>query len=236
MSRRGLIVALAFAAVFGLLFGLFPGLDLEIARLFYDPVAKNFPLRTNVVLGHVRDAASWLLVLFIVPCVLALLINFFRPRAKLWISARAAIFMVVTLALGPGLLVNTLLKNHWSRPRPVAVTEFGGSQPFVAWWDPRGQCVKNCSFVSGETSSAFWTVAPAALAPPPWRFAAFAAAAVFGIGMSIVRMAMGAHFFSDTFFSGIFTFVIIVLAHGLIFRARAVDPAPKAETSSKPAA
>ena len=119
MSRRGLIVALVFATVFGLLFGLFPGLDLEIARLFYDPVAKNFPLRSNFALGHVRDAASWLLVLFIVPCVLALLINFFRPRAKLWISSHAAIFLVVTLALGPGLLVNALLKNHWSRPRPV---------------------------------------------------------------------------------------------------------------------
>ena len=231
MSRRGLIVALVFATIFGLLFGLFPGLDLEITRLFYDPVARNFPLRTNATLGHVRDAASWLLVLFIAPCVLALLIKFFRPRAKLWISTRAAIFLVVTLALGPGLLVNALLKNHWSRPRPVAVTEFGGSQPFVAWWNPRGQCVKNCSFVSGETSSAFWT-----LAPPPWRFVAFAAAAAFGVGMSLVRMAMGAHFFSDVFFSGIFTFVIIVLAHGLIFRARAVDPAPKAETSSKPAA
>ena len=236
MSRRGLIVALVFATIFGLLFGLFPGLDLEITRLFYDPVARNFPLRTNATLGHVRDAASWLLVLFIAPCVLALLIKFFRPRAKLWISTRAAIFLVVTLALGPGLLVNALLKNHWSRPRPVAVTEFGGSQPFVAWWNPRGQCVKNCSFVSGETSSAFWTLAPAALAPPPWRFVAFAAAAAFGVGMSLVRMAMGAHFFSDVFFSGIFTFVIIVLAHGLIFRARAVDPAPKAETSSKPAA
>ncbi len=112
MSRRGLIIALVFAAVIGLLFGLFPQLDIEIARLFYDPVAKNFPLRSNSALGHVRDAASWILVLLIAPSVIALLIKLVVPRARSWISARAAIFLIATLALAPGLLVNVLLKNH----------------------------------------------------------------------------------------------------------------------------
>jgi lipid A 4'-phosphatase len=235
MSRRGLIVALAFATVFGLLFGLFPGLDLEIARLFFDPVAKTFPLRTNSTLGHVRDAATWILVLLVAPSVIALLIKLVILRTKLWVSARAAIFLIATLALAPGLLVNVLLKNHWDRPRPVTVMEFGGSERFVSWWDPRGQCRKNCSFVSGETSSAFWTLAPAALAPAPWRFLAYASAIAFGMGMGIVRMAMGAHFFSDVVFAGIFTFIIIVLVHGLIFRPRANDTESKTDTPPKPA-
>jgi lipid A 4'-phosphatase len=220
MSRRGLIVALVFAAAFGLVFGLFPQFDIEIAGLFYDPATRNFPLRTNSFLGHLRDAASWVLVLLVAPCVAALLIKLVIPRAKPWISARAAIFLIATLALAPGLLVNVVLKNHWSRPRPAAVVEFGGSERFVPWWDPRGQCVKNCSFVSGETSSAFWTLAPAALAPPPWRFIAYASAIAFGVGMSVVRMAMGAHFFTDVVFAGFFTFIIIVLAHSLIYRSR----------------
>jgi lipid A 4'-phosphatase len=227
MSRRSLIGALLFATAFGLVFGLFPGLDVEIARLFYDPVAKNFPLRTDANLGHLRDAASWLLVLFIAPCVAALLLNLVFPRAKRWISTPAAIFLIVTLTLAPGLLVNVLLKNHWSRPRPVAVTEFGGTERFVPWWDPRGQCPKNCSFVSGEVSSAFWTLAPAALAPAPWRFFAYAAAFTFGTGMGVTRMAMGAHFFSDVVFAGLFTFIIIWLAHGLIYGPR-TPPKPEA--------
>jgi lipid A 4'-phosphatase len=235
MSRRGLIVALVFAAAIGLLFGFFPRLDIEIASLFYDPTAGNFPLRTNSVFGFLRDAAVWVLILLIAPSVIALLIKLVMPRAKSWISARSAIFLIATLALAPGLLVNVLLKNHWDRPRPVAVTEFGGSEHFVPWWDPRGECRKNCSFVSGETSSAFWTLAPAALAPAPWRMIAYASATAFGIGMGVVRMAMGGHFFTDIVFAGFFTFMIIVLIHGLIFRTQTGDSESKTEPPSKSA-
>jgi lipid A 4'-phosphatase len=155
MSRRGLIVALVFAAVIGLLFGFFPQLDLDIASLFYDPAAKNFPLSRSTVVRYVREIAVWIQVLLIAPSVLVLLITFAIPRVKPWMSSRAAIFLIATMALAPGLVVNVLLKNHWDRPRPAAVTEFGGSERFVPWWDPRGQCRRNCSFVSGETSSAF---------------------------------------------------------------------------------
>jgi membrane-associated PAP2 superfamily phosphatase len=220
MSRRALIVALLFAAVVGFLFGFFPDLDLKIAALFYDPGTGKFPLRTDSTLGFFRDAMGWLLVIFVAPAVLALLVHFAIPRLKPWMSPRAAIFLIVTLALAPGLFVNVLLKNHWSRPRPVAVVEFGGTERFVPWWDPRGQCLRNCSFVSGEASSAFWTLAPASLAPPQWRLLAYTAAGLLGIAMSVVRMAMGAHFFSDVAFAGIFTFSIIWLAHNLIFRAK----------------
>jgi lipid A 4'-phosphatase len=219
MSRRGLIVTLVFAAVVGLLFGLFPQLDLDIASLFYDPGTKNFSLSKSFAVRYVRDAAVWIQVILIAPSVIALLIKLVMPRAKPWMSSRAAIFLIATLALAPGLVVNVLLKNHWDRPRPAAVTEFGGSERFVPWWDPRGQCRKNCSFVSGETSSAFWTLAPAALAPAPWRFLAYTSAIAFGIGMGVVRMAMGGHFFTDVVFAGLFTFIIIVLTHRLIYRS-----------------
>ena len=219
MSRRGLIVTLVFAAVVGLLFSFFPQLDLDIASLFYDPETKNFPLSKSFAFRYMRDAAVWIQVLLIAPSVIALLIKLVMPRAKPWMSSRAAIFLIATLALAPGLVVNVLLKNHWDRPRPAAVTEFGGSERFVPWWDPRGQCRKNCSFVSGETSSAFWTLAPAALAPAPWRFLAYTSAIAFGIGMGVVRMAMGGHFFTDVVFAGLFTFIIIVLTHRLIYRS-----------------
>ncbi|HLL26178.1 MAG TPA: phosphatase PAP2 family protein [Xanthobacteraceae bacterium] len=236
MSRRGLLVALAFAAVIGLLFGFFPELDLKISGLFYDPAAGKFPLGASPVLRNVRDAAVWIQVILAAPAVIALAMRFVAPRAKPWMSARAAIFVIATLALAPGLLVNGILKSYWDRPRPAAVTEFGGSERFVAWWDPRGQCVKNCSFVSGETSSAFWTLAPAALAPAPWRLFAYASAVAFGAGMGIVRLVMGGHFFTDVVFAGLFTFMIIVLMHAVIFQPKARDSEPKTEAASKPAA
>ena len=86
--------------------------------------------------------------------------------------------------LGPGLLVNLTLKNHWGRPRPIEVAQFGGDKQFVAWWDPRGTCDGNCSFVSGDVSGAIWTIAPAALVPPPWRALAYGGALALGAGMA----------------------------------------------------
>jgi membrane-associated PAP2 superfamily phosphatase len=128
--------------------------------------------------------------------------------------------MIATLALGPGLVTNVILKDNWSRPRPIDVTEFGGEEHFRAWWDPRGECAKNCSFVAGEPSGAFWTLAPAALTPPAWRALAYGAALTFGAASSFVRMTQGGHFFSDCVFAGVFTFLLIWTAHGILYRWR----------------
>jgi membrane-associated phospholipid phosphatase len=125
---------------------------------------------------------------------------------------------MVTMAVGPGLLVNVLLKDHWGRPRPIDVTQFGGNEHFVPWWDPRGDCDKNCAFVSGDVSGAFWTVAPAALAPPQWRALAYGAALALGLGMAAVRVMAGGHFASDVIFAGVFTFLIVWLAYAMIYR------------------
>jgi lipid A 4'-phosphatase len=95
------------------------------------------------------------------------------------IPGRAALFMIVTLALGPGVLANGILKEHSARMRPEDVVQLGGSERFTPWWDPRGPCQENCSFIAGEPSGAFWTLAPAALTPPPWRALAYAGALAF---------------------------------------------------------
>jgi membrane-associated phospholipid phosphatase len=113
-----------------------------------------------------------------------------------------------------------VLKEHWGRPRPIDVTQFGGTEHFVAWWDPRGDCPANCGFVSGDVAGAVWTVAPAALAPPAWRAFAYGAALALGLGMAVIRMMAGGHFLTDVVFAGIFTFLIIWIAYALIYRWR----------------
>ena len=57
--------------------------------------------------------------------------------------------------------------------------------------------------------------------PPAWRVPAYGAAIAFGAGIGLLRMAGGGHFFTDVVFSGIFTFLVIWLTHGLLFRWRA---------------
>ena len=220
MNRRGLIVALGLAVVVGAAFGLYPQLDLMIAAPFHAIVldGNNFGLHVYPPLMLARNLGLWVGTLLILPAVAALVVKLIFPARKLLISGRAIVFLMTTLALGPGLLVNVGLKDHWGRPRPIDVTQFGGDQHFVAWWDPRGDCPSNCSFVSGDVSGAFWTLAPAALAPPQWRALAYGAALALGVGMAAFRMLAGAHFFSDVVFAGVFTYLIIWIVHGLIYR------------------
>ena len=47
MNRTGLVIALGLSLVIGLLFGIFPELDLKLAALFYDAASKSFPLKAE---------------------------------------------------------------------------------------------------------------------------------------------------------------------------------------------
>jgi membrane-associated PAP2 superfamily phosphatase len=221
MTRTGLLIALGIATAVGLVFGIYPELDLRISRLFYENIdeANNaFALRIHPTVMLLREAGLWVVAALVAPAVLALVLKFIVPHRRMLMSARAAIFLIATLALAPGLVTNLILKDYWGRSRPIDVTQLGGQERFVPWWDARGECPTNCSFVSGDVSAAFWTLAPAALAPPAWRPLAYAGALAFGAGMSLLRMAAGGHFFTDAVFAGVFTFLIIWLVYGLIYR------------------
>lgn len=218
MNRTGLLIALALAAGTGLAFGIFPQLDLAASRLFMSE--RTFPLGSDPILQWLRDASTVLIAVLAAPAFIAPLVKLAWPWRRMLMSGRAVVFIITTLVLGPALAVNVVLKDNSGRPRPINVVELGGSQPFRAWWDPRGACPNNCSFVAGEASGAFWTLAPAALAPAPWRPAAYAAALLFGSAVGLMRMSFGGHFLSDVLFAGAVTFLIIWGVHGLLYRRR----------------
>jgi membrane-associated PAP2 superfamily phosphatase len=216
MNQRGLLIALTVGVIAGLAFALYPQLDLALVSPFYNPA-------TGWAVGGrgwllVRNTASGLIALIAAPAAVALLGKIVRPHKMTLMPPRAALMMLLTLALGPGLLANVILKDNWGRPRPIEVREFGGPREFLPWWDPRGPCPKNCSFIAGEPSGAFWTLAPAALSPPHWRALAYGAAIAFGAAIGLVRVAGGGHFISDVVFAGVFMFLLIWIMHGLLLR------------------
>lgn len=219
MNWIGLAIALSVGAVVGIVFGLYPQLDLVIAAWFYDSATHTFAAIGNWV-AYVRDAATALITVLVAPAVLAILGKLVMPNRRMLIPGRAALFLSVTLVLGPFLLANIVLKDHWARMRPVDMVQFGGAEKFTAWWDPRGPCSDNCSFVGGEAASAFWTLAPAALTPPQWRPLAYGAALAFGAAIGVLRMAGGAHFFTDIVFAGVFMVVVVWAFYGAIYRWR----------------
>lgn len=218
MNRTGLFIALALSLGFGLLFGIYPELDLKISALFYDAANRTFPLKDSALLSILRDVAMWVAWVFVIPSLVSLIVKLIRPVKPLMMSGRAMVFLLVTMLLCAIVLSNVVFKGHWGRPRPVLVTEFSGKLDFKPWWDPRGDCPKNCSFFSGEGATAFWTYAPAALAPPQWRPVAYIAATAFGILTGGLRISFGGHFFTDVLFSGTVSFIVIWLAYAFIYR------------------
>ena len=109
---------------------------------------------TALVARHLRDLFTYVIAALAAPAFIALAIKLVLPRRRMLIPARAALFLIATLALGPGLVTNVILKDNWGRPRPPEVTQFNGPEQFRPWWDPRGPCERNCSFVAGEGRAA----------------------------------------------------------------------------------
>ena len=218
MNRTGLVIALVIAALVGVVFAIDPRLDIDISALFYDRPINLFKVNAQPWVNFTRDAARGLTTLIFAPAVLVVIGKLIMPKRRMPIGGRAALLLILTMALGPGVITNLIFKEHWGRARPIDITELGGDYRFTPWWDPRGDCPSNCSFVAGEPSGAFWTMAPAALAPPQWRMLAYAGALAFGAAVGLLRIAGGGHFFTDVAFSGVFMFLLIWTTHGLLFR------------------
>src|SRR5262245_300383 len=106
--------------------------DLAIASLFYDPISRQFSGLHAPSIAKLRDHG----LVAIITCIgcIALAAAKYLPGRWPSIPNRTAVFLTFSLLLGPGLLVNGILKEHWGRPRPIAVTQFGGTQPYVDWW------------------------------------------------------------------------------------------------------
>ncbi|NDF70525.1 MAG: phosphatase PAP2 family protein [Betaproteobacteria bacterium] len=142
-----------------------------------------------------------------------------RPRQTL----RQCSYLLVVIALGPGLLVNAVLKDHWGRPRPAQLAEFGGSAAYVPVWQTSDACRRNCSFVSGHVAFASLPVAGAWMARTPrnrrrWLFAGIAS----GLLMGLCRIGLGRHFFSDT----LIAIVLVTLVAALVARLLAASGSP----------
>ncbi|MBI3445339.1 MAG: phosphatase PAP2 family protein [Magnetospirillum sp.] len=200
----------------------FPEIDLGAARLFFDPIGHGFPFRSHPLGEFARKTVPVILFALAALVALAGLAAALRKRDVAGISPRMAAFVVASLALGPGLVVNTILKDHWGRARPSTIAEFtppaqqASAFHYTLPLMPSDQCQDNCSFPSGHAALGFWTLSFALLAPPRRRRKAVTAALGFGLLMGLVRMAQGGHFLSDVAFSGIIVVGLTLWLHRTI--------------------
>lgn len=211
-SNLALLVwgAIVVGAIAGIVFCLFPALDLKTSEFFYRGNGVFSGKGGGIFTGPPTTASDYirltLYVGFVAVCVLtalALTLTLIRKRTVLGLGLPKWLFLALCLSMGPGLVSNVVLKDHWGRARPMHLTEFGGTKSYSLPLVPSNQCDHNCSFVSGEASMMYALFFAAAfLFPKIGRRLIFAGVGL-GLFSGFIRISQGGHFLSDVIFAGV---------------------------------
>ncbi|CAG8999223.1 MAG: hypothetical protein CENE_01192 [Candidatus Celerinatantimonas neptuna] len=198
----------------------FPHIDIWASRQFF--MEGQFFLAHVAFVEFIYYVFARIHLFFFAVFVVGLIITFVRktPKARLW--RKKILFLLLVMLLGPGLLVNGILKDHsFGRPRPIQVEQFGGHDHFAPALRYSGECRTNCSFVCGHASIAFFVMAFA------WVFRRrylFTAGLALGILVGLVRMVQGGHFLSDVVFAfWAVYFTILPLAYLFKFELKLIN-------------
>jgi lipid A 4'-phosphatase len=206
----------------GIIFLVFPEIDLQIGRAFYAGNRAFFGQSVGwVKVVRIAFAASFYCA--VVAAILGVILT--RDRTRTWLGLAFVhwVYLAICLAAGPGLVANLGFKDHWGRARPKDIVEFGGTKKFTPPLIRTDQCDNNCSFVSGEAASVFVPFYAIALLSPQHAPLLLAAGTVCGLAAGLIRIVLGAHFLSDVIFAGIFMLLTVVLVHLAFFRLRPTD-------------
>jgi lipid A 4'-phosphatase len=188
-------------------FGYFPRIDLAVSHWFYDQDTGFFLNNHLLVQLSYRVFADihWFVFLGLAWLIFA---SWYWNRNSEQQIRKKLIFMLIVLVLGPGLVVSTL-KDTTGRPRPSEITEFGGQNTFKSPLVVSQDCDRNCSFVSGHASIAFYLICLAwVFRNPGWLWSGIILGTLVGTG----RIAQGSHYLSDVVFSFWVVYGVCVLA------------------------
>ena len=208
-------VFLALFIVLGILSYIFSGIDLKITNIFYND--EGFYLAQNTFGLIIYEGAYYLTALIIVLLLVMLIINLINKTNPFGLNRKAIIFLIAVYALAPGIVVNSILKEHVGRPRPAHIEQYGGDMQFQAPFVISNQCASNCSFVSGHASFAFTFMVLGFFFRGSTRKIIFSSTFLFGLLVGFVRIFQGRHFFTDIVFAFFFTWPVITLVYKLVY-------------------
>ncbi|HLI12462.1 MAG TPA: phosphatase PAP2 family protein [Alphaproteobacteria bacterium] len=217
------VVVLLLLVALGVLLSISGVVDKDVAGVFYEQ-GQGFPAWQNHTVAALR--LSTRITAYGIGCFLIFAVcwRVLLQRPLFGLSRAAVVYLMAVFLLGPGLLVNGVLKEYWGRARPSQVVEFGGDKEYTLPLHPADQCAHNCSFVSGEASLGFAFMAFGFVAVTRRRRRlGFAVGLGLGSAFGLLRIAQGGHFLSDVFFAGVFMFAFAWLLHRLFMQRWVLD-------------
>lgn len=208
-------VFLALFIVLGILAYKFSYIDILITNLFYSE--DGFYLANNTFGLIIYEGAYYLTIAVIIILITMLLLNLIKNIELFGLPRKALVFFIVIIIMAPGIVVNSLLKDHVGRPRPAHIIEYGGTKVFQPPFVISDQCDKNCSFVSGHASFAFTFMAIGLLFRKRLRHIICTSGFIFGALVGFIRIFQGRHFFTDVVFAFFFTWLTITLIYKFFY-------------------
>ena len=185
-------------------------IDQYLANLTYNNVNQEF-------YGEVHLWCK--MIYYSIPVITSILIIFYLFKfLKDWannnVVRKQAAIILLSLLLGPGLIVNTVFKDHWGRPRPYQVMRDG--KVFSPVYEPHWGNSSSNSFPCGHGSIGFFVGVP--LLARGRRKAGATLSLGFGTLVGLVRMLQGGHYLSDVVFCAIFVILSFELVNYSINR------------------
>lgn len=211
----------------GMLIPLTPILDLETTRFFFQKTESGGHFTSNPLIDFIYQYG-------VIPgqvtgclAILVLVLSYCSSYWKKWRSP--ALLLVLTIAIGAGFITHTVLKDHWGRPRPRQVIEFGGMQPFRPLYEPNffHQPEPSKSFPCGHCTMGFCFFALALIGKRRNSkmvfFVGVFLSIVLGVALSATRIAQGGHFLSDVLMSALIMWLTTLTCDWLINSAETKD-------------
>lgn len=188
-------------------------LDRIVSDVFYDPVAGAFPLRRDWFLEQIVHRGGKYLVVAVALAALAVVV-LSCVRAGARPLRRPALYVVLCLALGPGLVAG--LKTVTNKHCPYDLAVYGGFAEYTRLLDaaPPGERPGRC-FPGGHASGGFalmafyfvWRRRRAS-----WAATALVGGFAYGFTIGFGRVMQGAHFLSHNLWAALVCwFVALIL-------------------------
>ncbi len=202
MTKKSLVIVLPLL-ILSIFIYYSPIIDQCLADFTYNNVTHKF---------YGEEHLWCKIVYYSIPVITTLLIIFYLFKLiKCGVNTirKQAVIVLLSLLLGPGLIVNTVFKDHWGRPRPYQVMRDG--KVFSPVYEPHLGNSSSNSFPCGHGSIGFFVGVP--LLANGRRKAGTIVSLGFGSLVGLVRMLQGGHYLSDVVFCAIFVILSFELVN-----------------------
>jgi len=217
---------------------LYPNLDIGFSKFFYSNT-QGFIHKNNSLVLYLFKVIPIATKLLTASCIAYLLYKLLKYKKLKNVLLSSTFYLIITGLIGPGLIVNCILKENFGRARPMQTTYFNGSKNFSPALFVSDQCNHNCSFSSGHAAMAYYFTVfaymlasynnlqlsnlltlkrkvkkpsePSALRKKNFTFTAiYIIGLLFGSLVGLSRVLMGGHFLSDVVAS---CFIVLIVNH-----------------------